>query len=74
MGQGGALGRLVEGFGRFRHDHLEADPDLYDRLVEGQPMLVRISAAKQLRDRAERRARDAGHGRVSAGLVAENLE
>ena len=47
---------------------------LLERLVEGQPMLVRISAAKHLRDRAERRARDAGQGRVSAGLVMENLE
>jgi chlorophyllide a reductase subunit Z len=47
---------------------------LLERLVEGQPVLVRISAAKQLRDRAERRARRAGCDRVSAALVNEGIE
>ena len=35
---GGALGRLVAGFDRFRHHHFEADHDLYDRLLDGQPI------------------------------------
>ena len=37
----------------------EAHEEL-DRLVARKPVLVRISAAKQLRDAAERSARDAG--------------
>ncbi|MDE2048220.1 MAG: chlorophyllide reductase subunit Z, partial [Betaproteobacteria bacterium] len=38
---------------------------LLDELVGSQPVLVRISAAKQLRDRAEDAARKAGEVRVS---------
>ena len=43
---------------------------LVDDYVERQPFLVRISAAKGLRDRVERAARGAREGRVSAQRVA----
>ncbi|MBM4215638.1 MAG: chlorophyllide a reductase subunit Z [Gammaproteobacteria bacterium] len=49
------------------------DPEalaLLDQLVANEPYLVRISAAKQLRDRAERDARLAGEERVTADRVA----
>ncbi|MGA2125447.1 MAG: chlorophyllide a reductase subunit Z [Xanthobacteraceae bacterium] len=41
-----------------------------DELVEAQPILVRISAAKRMRDAAEREARQAGEDRVTAARVA----
>ena len=40
-----------------------------DEVVESSPVLVRISAAKRLRDTAEREARDAGEDRVSLARV-----
>jgi chlorophyllide a reductase subunit Z len=46
---------------------------LLDDYVETEPFLVRISAAKRLRDRAERDAREAGEDLVTAPLVARAL-
>jgi chlorophyllide a reductase subunit Z len=40
-----------------------------DELVESAPVLIRISAAKRLRDAAEHSARGAGEGRVTAAHV-----
>ncbi|MGB0127619.1 MAG: hypothetical protein WBP72_08270, partial [Rhodocyclaceae bacterium] len=42
---------------------------LLNQYVEAQPILVQISAAKRLRDRAERDARRAGEDHVSAERV-----
>jgi chlorophyllide a reductase subunit Z len=47
---------------------------LLEELVRGQPVLVQISAAKRLRDRAERDARRAGEERVTAARVARARE
>jgi len=43
--------------------------DLFDRLVEAQPVLVRISAAKRLRDRVEHATRAANEPRVTVARV-----
>ncbi|MCZ8370624.1 MAG: chlorophyllide a reductase subunit Z [Porphyrobacter sp.] len=44
-----------------------------DQLVEAQPVLIRISAAKRLRDAAERTARSRGETTVTADCLAEAL-
>ena len=41
----------------------------FDELVDAQPILIRISAAKELREATEREARAAGIDTVSAALV-----
>ncbi|MGQ0455669.1 MAG: chlorophyllide a reductase subunit Z [Hyphomicrobium sp.] len=54
------------------HEQLPWDDDaksILDDILERQPVLVRISAAKRLRDAAERDARSDGHARVTAGHV-----
>ena len=43
---------------------------LLDEVLESHPVLVRISAAKRLRDAAERGARRAGEARVTVDVVA----
>ncbi|WP_204324423.1 PCP reductase family protein, partial [Stenotrophomonas maltophilia] len=42
---------------------------LLDEVLEAHPVLVRISAAKRLRDAAERGARRAGETRVTTDFV-----
>jgi chlorophyllide a reductase subunit Z len=54
------------------HEELPWDgdaKDALDRLVEAQPVLVRISAAKRLRDAAERATRSAGEPRVTLARI-----
>jgi carbonic anhydrase len=46
---GGALGRLVEGFDRFRGAHFDDDHDLYDTLVDGQSPEVMVIACSDSR-------------------------
>jgi chlorophyllide a reductase subunit Z len=44
---------------------------LLDELLEREPVLVRISAAKRLRDRAEAAARAAGEARISVARLVQ---
>lgn len=48
----------------------EAARRALDALVEREPVLTRISAAKRLKDAAEQRARAAGEGRVTVAHMA----
>jgi chlorophyllide a reductase subunit Z len=57
-----------------RHEELPWSDEakaLLDQVLEAHPVLVRISAAKRLRDAAERGARRAGEDHVTAEAVAE---
>jgi chlorophyllide a reductase subunit Z len=47
--------------------------ELLDRRVETEPFLVRISAAKRLREQVEIEARAAREGRISAARIAKAL-
>jgi chlorophyllide a reductase subunit Z len=44
--------------------------DMLDRLIESEPVLVRISAARRLRDAAERDARREGADSVTTDMIA----
>jgi 3,8-divinyl chlorophyllide a/chlorophyllide a reductase subunit Z len=44
---------------------------MLEDLIEAEPVLVRISAAKQMRDRAERDARQSGRSVVELDRIAE---
>jgi len=56
------------------HQELPWDDDAraaLDSVLERQPILIRISAAKRMRDAVEREARQAGEARVTAQRVAQ---
>ena len=63
----GAFGRVAQALGGGDpHEHRLS----LDEIVANEPYLVRISAAKRLRDRAERDARSAGEERVTVARVS----
>ena len=45
-------------------------PQMLEEMIEAEPVLVRISAAKRMRDRAERDAREAGCSSVDVARFA----
>ena len=47
---------------------------MLDECVQAEPVLVRISAAKRVRDRAERDARRAGEERITLGRIEKTRE
>jgi 3,8-divinyl chlorophyllide a/chlorophyllide a reductase subunit Z len=58
------------------HHELPWDDDArtaLDQVVDAQPIVVRISAAKQLRDAAERATREAGEARVTRAKVPRDM-
>jgi chlorophyllide a reductase subunit Z len=47
---------------------------MLDECVQAEPVLVRISAAKRVRDRAERDARRVGEERVTLSRIEKTRE
>jgi 3,8-divinyl chlorophyllide a/chlorophyllide a reductase subunit Z len=60
--------------GRLQTSQWDAEAQkLFDDYIESEPFLVRISAAKRLRDIVEREARLAGEARVTATRMGQSL-
>jgi 3,8-divinyl chlorophyllide a/chlorophyllide a reductase subunit Z len=51
----------------------EAALEMLEERLQAEPFLLRISAAKRLREQAERKARAAGERRVTAESLARSL-
>ena len=71
---GTELDKIEATLGRAAEGTMPWEPeaqDLLDALLEQQPVLVRISAAKRFRDQAERDARETGKSHVQAQRFAE---
>jgi 3,8-divinyl chlorophyllide a/chlorophyllide a reductase subunit Z len=72
---GTELDKVVATPSRLHHE-LPWDDDArtaLDQVVDAQPVVVRISAAKQLRDAAERATREAGEARVTRSKVPRDM-